>query len=87
MKTRGFIMMMAGLGLGLVATGCGPSNTEHDAWDQARIEAEEKSRGEAVANKAITEMNKKLGRKPLLLDLGLPPAKTAEAVSPAKPKP
>ena len=62
--------------------GCGPSKEELRARERARLELEEQSQREAQrANKAITEMNKKLGRKPPTLDLGLPPG------SPPQPKP
>ena len=58
----------------LLVTGCGPSKAEREAQERARIELEEKTRREAeAANKAITEMNKKLGRKPPAIDLGVPP--------------
>ncbi|HWA08308.1 MAG TPA: hypothetical protein VG838_02460 [Opitutaceae bacterium] len=62
--------------------GCGPSQEELRAQERARIEREEEARREAQrANKAITGMNEKLGRKPPNLDLGLPPG------SPPQPKP
>ena len=64
------------------AAGCGPSKDELRARERARLEREEQARREAQrANKAITEMNQKLGRKPPTLDLGLPPG------SPPQPKP
>lgn len=54
--------------------GCGPSAAERAAQERQRLELEEKARREAeAANKAITEANKKLGRKPPTLDLGVPP--------------
>lgn len=66
--------------------GCGPSKEERDTQTRARLELEEKQRREAeAANKAITEMNQKLGRKPPALDLGLPPAGKTEP-APEKPK-
>ena len=57
----------------LLLAGCGPSKTELAEKERARLELEEKQRLEAErANQAITEMNKKLGRKVELMDLGLP---------------
>ena len=65
------------LGLALVFSGCGPSKAEREARDRARLDLEEQSRGEADrANKAITGMNQKLGRKPPDLNLGVPMEKT-----------
>lgn len=68
------ITIILTLVLSLLVTGCGPSKAEREAQERARIELEEKTRREAeAANKAITEMNKKLGRKPPAIDLGVPP--------------
>ena len=76
--------MIGVIGLLFSATGCGPSKAEREAKERARIEAEEAAgREAAIANKAITGMNKKLGRKPPDLDLGLAPDKKTEPVSPA----
>lgn len=53
--------------------GCGPSKAERDAKEKARLELEEKAQRDAqAANQAITGMNKKLGRKPPSMDLGVP---------------
>jgi len=75
--------------LSLLVTGCGPSKAEREAQERARLELEEKTRREAeAANKAITEMNKKLGRKPPSIDLGVPsdpatpPAETEKSAQP-----
>ena len=64
----------------------GCSSREKEARERARLELEEQSRRDAeAANKAITGMNQKLGRKPPVLDLGLAPAKPA-ALAPEKSK-
>lgn len=74
------------LSMSVLLVGCGPSKAERDAQERARMELEEKSRREAeAANKAITENNKKLGRKPPALDLGVPPA--TEPTPPPAPAP
>ncbi|RRJ96022.1 hypothetical protein Ga0100231_018915 [Opitutaceae bacterium TAV4] len=50
--------------LALFAAGCGPSQSERDARERARLELEEQSRRDAErANQAITEINKKMFRK------------------------
>jgi hypothetical protein len=70
----------------IVGAGCGPSTAERDTQNRSRLELEEKQRREAeAANKAITEMNKKLGRKPPAIDLGLPRTSKSEP-APEKPK-
>jgi hypothetical protein len=67
------LTLLLALSLSLLVTGCGPSKAEREAQERARLELEEKTRREAEAsNKAITEMNKKLGRKPPSIDLGVP---------------
>ena len=87
MKTARFIICGGGLFLILATTGCGPSKTEREAKERARIEAEEAAgREAAIANKAITGMNKKLGRKPPDLDLGVLPAKKPVPADPVEPK-
>jgi len=59
--------------LSLFVTGCGPSKAEREAEERARIELEQQAERErAAANKAITDMSKKLGRKPPSIDLGVP---------------
>ena len=88
MRTPRLGFMIGALCLVLLATGCGPSKTEREARERARIEAEEAAgREAAIANKAITGMNQKLGRKPPDLDLGLAPEKKTEPTSPAVRKP
>ncbi|MEO6785771.1 MAG: hypothetical protein ABI318_06525 [Chthoniobacteraceae bacterium] len=64
--------------LALAVAGCGPSRTEREAQARARLDLEEQQRRETEqANKVITGMNQKLGRKPPALDLNLPPAPPA----------
>jgi hypothetical protein len=72
----------------LVLTGCGPSKTELAKKERARLELEEQQLREAErANKAITEMNKKLGRKPPTLNWAAPTdTKTALVPAPEKSK-
>ena len=70
MKISLFIII---LGLCAPLVGCGPSKAERDAEMRARLEQQERDdRAAEAANKAITEMSKKLGRKPPALDLGVP---------------
>jgi hypothetical protein len=83
------LMLIIALSLALLVTGCGPSKAEREAQERARIELEEKTRREAEdANKAITDMNKKLGRKPPSIDLGVPadpapsPSETEKSAQP-----
>jgi len=84
MKPNIAAVMVLGSVLGLA--GCGPSRQERADRDRARLELEERSRQEAeAANKAITSINQKLGRKPPVLDLGLAPTKSV-APAPEKPK-
>lgn len=75
------------LGLAAFLAGCGPSKAEREAELRARMEQEEKSRREMeAANKAITDMSKKLGRKPPAIDLGVktePAPASAPASAPA----
>lgn len=59
--------------------GCGPSVAERAAKERERLRLEEQAQRDAKkANEAITEMNKKLGRKPPELDLGVPIEKKPE---------
>lgn len=68
--TAALVMVIAGI------AGCGPSKEELAAKERARLDAEAQARrDEERANKAITEMGQKLGRKVAPLDLGLPPQK------------
>lgn len=61
-----------------VIVGCGRSREEVEL-ERKRMElAEQAQRDVQKASKAITEMNKKLGRKLEPLDLGLPPEKKTE---------
>lgn len=74
-----------------LTAGCGDSNAEKLAKEKERqrLAAEEQAiRDLQKANKAITENNKKLGRKAPDLDLGLPQTeKKTEAGAAAPPKP
>ena len=81
------LTVMAGaLAFGMIIIGCDPSKSERESQERARLELEERSRQETeAANKAITGVNRKLGRKPPVLDLGLTPPKTPVPAS-EKPK-
>ena len=82
------ILFLTALAVSFAAAGCSRSKTERDANERARLELEEKSRREAeTANKAITHMNQKLGRKPPSLDLGLPSETKTTTPSPEASKP
>lgn len=84
MKTPRLVFIIGGICFVLATTGCGPSKAEREARERARIESEEAAgREAAIANKAITGMNQKLGRKPPNLDLGVAPEKKTEASKPA----
>jgi hypothetical protein len=86
MKTLNYLCVLFGVALALSTAGCGPSKAEREAKERERIELEERQNREAKkANEAITNMNKKLGRKPPALDLGVPVEKKPEPV-PEKPK-
>jgi len=86
MKLHSILLLSIALVLGTV--GCGPSKAEREAKERERIELEERAQAEArKANEAITNNNKKLGRKPPALDLGVPQEKKPEpAPAPEKPK-
>jgi hypothetical protein len=73
-----FIIMVALVGVCAALPGCG--SKEKEARERARMELEEKSRRETeAANKAITDMNRKMfGRKPA--------DKPTDAPPPAKPE-
>jgi cytochrome c556 len=72
--------------LSLVVSGCGPSKAEREAEQRTRLELEMRAERErAAANKAITDMSKKLGRKPPALDLGVPPDPKPETKSEPQP--
>lgn len=81
-------VILFSVALVLCTAGCGPSKAERAAKERERIELEEKAQAEArKANEAITNNNKKLGRKPPELDLGVPQEKKPEpAPAPEKPK-
>lgn len=74
----------------LASAGCGESKAEKLAKERERQRQEMEQqalRDIQKANKAITENNKKLGRKAPTMDLGLPAEKKAEdgAAPPTKP--
>ena len=82
------MVVLVTLGCALATVGCSPSGTEREARERARLQLEEKSRRVAeAANKAITGLNRKLGRKPPELDLGVSPATKTAAESPPERKP
>ena len=64
MKLAKISLLSATIALSLAVTGCGPSKAELAAKERERLELEERARREReVANKAITEMNKKMFRQ------------------------
>jgi hypothetical protein len=86
MKLAKLRVLTVGTILSIAAAGCGPSKAEQAAKERDRLELEERSRRETeAANKAITERNKRLGRKPPSLDLGVPPVEEKPADKPAAP--
>lgn len=73
----------------LVFTGCGESQAEKAAKEKERqrIELEKQAiREHQQANKAISEIEKKIGRKQQPLDLNLPEQKQSETPPVAPPK-
>jgi len=74
----GFTVAVAVLALALV--GCGPSKDELAARERARLEAEKQAEADAAkANKAITDINKKMfGR----INASTPGAPTPPPVQP-----
>jgi len=86
MKTRNTLLFLLGVFLALFTAGCDPSKAEREAKERERTELEERQNREArKANEAITDLNKKLGKKPPALDLGVPDEKKPEP-APEKPK-
>ena len=82
MNPCGFILIAAIVLGALALGGCGVSEAEHARGERSRakLELEEKTRREAVAaNKALTDLNRKLFAKP--------PADPAPASPPASAKP
>lgn len=65
MKPSNPVLLSCILALAFSLAGCGPSQAERDAKERERRALEEKSREDAErANKAITDMNKKMfGKK------------------------
>ena len=90
MRANRFFVFLAGacFALSCFLSGCGPSQAEREAQQKARFELEERSNREAdLANKAITSMNQKLGRKPPALNLGVAPENKIPATSQPERKP
>ena len=79
------ILAFVVFGAAIALTGCGRSREEIE-HERKRLEMEEQAQRDMKrANKAISDMSKKIGRKPPGLDLGLPPEKKAEtAPEPAR---
>ena len=75
-------------GVGTVLTGCGESQAQKQAKERERqrIELEKQAaREQQAAEKAVSDIEKKIGRKPQPLDLNLPEQKKTEpAASPPK---
>jgi hypothetical protein len=68
----------------LAVSGCGPSRDEVRAREAERLRLEQDAQAAAQkANAAITEMNRKLGRKPPAMNLGT----GTRTIAPAKPQP
>ena len=78
MKANRPIIILAVLAFTLA--GCGPSKAERETKERARLQQEEQAQRDAQkANEAITGINKKLGRKPPALDLGVPMEKKPQS--------
>jgi hypothetical protein len=73
MKLRRFISLVGILCLALVLAGCDRSGAARETKLSPKVDPEEQGRrdGEA-ANRVITGMDRKLGRKPPSIDLGVP---------------
>lgn len=64
MKNHKLIFTVSILFASLTVTGCGPSKEDLAAKERARIEQEKQAQADAAkANKAITDMNKKMFSK------------------------
>ena len=88
MKPSNPITIMLVLAVTLAVAGCGPSKEELAAKESERLKLEEQALRDAQkANKAITGMNQKLGRKPPDLDLGVVPEKKSEPAPATEKKP
>lgn len=86
MRNRFYIAIIA-ITTACALGGCGRSREEIER-ERKQIEFEEQARRDVQkANKAITEMNKKLGRKLEPLDLGLPAEKNSTPSSEPTRKP
>ena len=61
--SRATLLWLAGI-MTAALSGCGPTQSEREAQERARLELEEKAQHEVqLGNKAITDMNKKAFRK------------------------
>lgn len=61
MRTHKLGLVLVAFVFALAFTGCGPSKDELAARERARLEAEKQATADAAkANKAITDMNKKM---------------------------
>lgn len=88
MKPSKPITIMFVLALTLAVAGCGLSKEDLAAKESERLKLEEQALRDAQkANKAITGMNQKLGRKPPDLDLGVAPEKKNEPAPAMEKKP
>lgn len=82
---RNSILLVSLLLLASGLVGCGPSAAERAAMERERLRLEQQAQRDAKkVNEAITEMNKKLRRKPPELDLGVPVEKKPEPTSEKK---
>ncbi len=79
MKSK-FISPLIILVSAVAFVGCGRSREDIER-ERKQLEMEEQAQRDLQrANKAISEIGKKIGRKPPGLDLGLPPEKKTEPV-------
>ena len=84
MKPNKIILPLVCFALVFALGGCGASEKEKAAANErARLELEKKQEQEIRdSSKAVTEMSKKLGKKPPAIDLGLPTTTTQPAQTP-----
>ena len=88
MKPSKPILSILVLAMTLAVAGCGPSKEDLAAKESERLKLEEQALRDAQkANKAITGMTQKLGRKPPDLDLGVAPEKKSESAPVVEKKP
>ena len=88
MKTDKRIVVAALALLAGSVVGCGPSKEELAARERARLEVERQAQQDAAkANKAITEMNKKMFSRMNASRTGTPVPATQPAQPPQQPSP